>query len=60
MIKFKDDEEAVLIAKEARFGRENAIEAIRQCLQLKRVWINTGGAVPNSYAGDRSAGRGVC
>ena len=35
--------------KDSGLGRENGIDAIREYLQVKSVWINTGAATSNSF-----------
>jgi aldehyde dehydrogenase (NAD+) len=35
--------------KDSGLGRENGIEAVHEYLQVKSVWINTGGAIPNPF-----------
>ena len=36
--------------KDSGLGRENGIDAIREYLQTKSVWINTNAEVPNPFA----------
>jgi acyl-CoA reductase-like NAD-dependent aldehyde dehydrogenase len=36
--------------KDSGLGRENGLEAVREYLQVKSVWMNTGAPVPNPYA----------
>lgn len=35
--------------KHSGLGRENGVDAIREYLQVKSVWINTGTEVPNPF-----------
>ena len=35
--------------KDSGLGRENGIDAIRNYLQVKSVWINTGAATANPF-----------
>ena len=35
--------------KDSGFGRENGVEAIREYLQVKSVWVNTGAATANPF-----------
>jgi aldehyde dehydrogenase (NAD+) len=35
--------------KHSGLGRENGVDAIREYLQVKSVWIDTGTAVPNPF-----------
>jgi aldehyde dehydrogenase (NAD+) len=35
--------------KDSGFGKENGVTAIREYLQLKSVWINTGAATANPF-----------
>ena len=36
--------------KDSGVGRENGVEAVKEYLQVKSVWLNTGAPVPNPYA----------
>lgn len=36
--------------KDSGIGRENGIDAVREYLQVKSVWMNAGAPVPNPYA----------
>lgn len=36
--------------KDSGVGRENGMEAVKEYLQVKSVWVNTGAPVPNPYA----------
>jgi aldehyde dehydrogenase (NAD+) len=35
--------------KNSGLGRENGVDAIREYLQVKSVWLNTGTDVPNPF-----------
>jgi (Z)-2-((N-methylformamido)methylene)-5-hydroxybutyrolactone dehydrogenase len=35
--------------KDSGLGRENGIDAVHEYLQVKSVWINTGGTLPNPF-----------
>ena len=37
--------------RDSGLGRQNGIDAVREYLQVKSVWVNTGAPIPNPYAG---------
>ena len=36
--------------KDSGLGRENGIDGVKEYLEVKSVWINTGAPTPNPYA----------
>ena len=36
--------------RDSGLGRQNGIDAVREYLQVKSVWVNTGAPIPNPYA----------
>ena len=37
--------------RDSGLGRQNGIDAVREYLQVKSIWVNSGAPIPNPYAG---------